>query len=597
MSRRALVAAAVLLVASAGCTEERRSVDPDVITSEPSGPTGPTGPTTTVVVPSGAPPYVDVTDSAGLRLAGNTVDESAARCGGGKRLERTFPDLIRDGGESLDVDLCQNERMGAGVAVGDVNGDGLPDIYVTRMDEAGRLFVAESPLMYRDATESSGVGGLDEPSMGAAFADVDNDDDLDLVVSTTSSRAFSLFVNDGSGRFVDEGRERGVALDNGSPHMGMSIAVGDIDRDGFVDLLTTEWRSPFVAPDSSYNARLLRNEGASNPGHFEDRTEAAGVELERPANPAWSMGAQFADLDGDGWQDLAVTSDYGTSRLFWNDGDGTFTDGTEAAGVGTDENGMGSAIADVDGDGRPDWFVTGIYSDRDFCSNAGCGFGRSGNRLFHNEGNRRFTDVTNAAGVRDAGWAWGAAFLDIGNRGHLDLITAAGYEFSIFEEFGAFAQQPMRTWANDGTGHFGLVEDRRGLTTRDGKAVLVFDADLDGRLDVLITTPGTSPELFHNETAAAGHHLRVRVRGTRSNHDGLGAVVTIRPVADGPVITREVTSTTGYLAWSETVVHVGLGDRIAPVAEVEVLFPASGRRVVRQDVPVDQTLEIVEPDS
>lgn len=586
---------ALLALGVASCTDERDDAESTTTTSAAP-------PTTTfgmapssAVAADGASPFVDVTDAAGLALSASSVAESGERCDDGARLRADFPELVEEGGDSLDVDICQNERMAAGVAVGDVNGDGLDDIYVARVDEPGRLFVATARLQYADRTAELGVDVIDEPSAGAVFADIDDDGDLDLFVSTMSSTRFRLLVNDGTGHFVDESERRGVAFDDDSPHMGMSVAVGDVDRDGDVDLFTTEWRSPFVAPDRPYHARLLVNRGPERPGEFEDGTADAGLDLELPANPAWSMGAQFVDLDGDGWQDLAVTSDYGTSRLFWNDGDGTFTDGTSEAGVGTDENGMGSVVVDVDGDGLLDWFVTGIYSDVDFCSNPGCGFGRSGNRLYLNNGDRTFRDATDDAGIRDAGWAWGAAFVDVANSGTLDLIAASGYEFFLFEEFVTFADQPTRFWRGDGAGRF-VPSGDGGITTRDGKGVAVFDADRDGRLDVLVARPGARAELFHNQSPGAGHYLRVEARGTTSNHFGLGAVVTVRVTPDGPTIRREIGSATGYLGWSEPTVHVGLGADVDVVAEVTVEFPASGREVVRRDVPVDQLLTVVEDD-
>jgi enediyne biosynthesis protein E4 len=449
---------------------------------------------------------------------------------------------------------------------------------------------------FEDITASAGVAAARKVSVSASFADIDNDGDEDLMVTTLSSRRFYLYVNDGRGHFREEGRARGFALDNGSAHMGMSVAAGDYDHDGYVDLFTTEWRPVQLGAAAVTDARLLHNLGPAHPGFFEDVTAKAGVSLVEPLNPAWSFAAQFVDLDGDGWQDLAVTSDFGTSRLFWNRRDGTFVDGTERAGVGTDENGMGSTIADYDGDGRPDWFVTGIFSRTSLCGpGPPCGFGQTGNRLYRNLGNRRFEDVTDAAKVRDGGWGWGAAFLDATNSGRLDLVMAGGFSFTRFPKYEVFAAGPMHYWQRGSGGSFTDVTAQTGLDARDGKGLVVFDANGDGRLEVLVVSPGGSPRLFRNTTANHDHWLGVAVTGVDSNRDGIGAVVSIRVHAGDAPVRSEIGSVTGFLGESERTAHFGLGSFDGRVAEVRVRWPATGRENVLRNVKVDRTLHVTEP--
>jgi len=176
-------------------------------------------------------------------------------------------------------------------------------------------------------------------------------------------------------------------------------------------------------------SRLLHNLGAANPGHFEDVTAAAGLDVYRASHfysgasdtNAYRFSSTFADFDRDGHPDLAIAGDFKTSQLFWNNGDGTFTDGTIAAGVGSDEDGMGTTIGDFDGDGRLDWFISALVDNPPAIED------HSGNRLYRNNGDRTFADQTDLGGVRDSGWSWGTTFLDHDNDSDLDLFVTNGW--------------------------------------------------------------------------------------------------------------------------------------------------------------------------
>ncbi len=478
---------------------------------------------------------------------------------------------------------CDVDRMTGGAAVADVDGDGCPDLFATRLDAPDLLFRNDCAGGFTDATAAAGLAGFDLHSNGAAFADIDNDGDPDLLVTVVgngsgpSNRNY-LFVNDGSGVFTEEAVARGAALASTDPRLTWSVAFGDFDRDGFVDFHVTEWLA-------SAHSRLLRNRGAAAPGHFEDVTEAVGLSFAGVNGFA----STFVDLDGDGWQELAVAGDFGTSRLFWNEG-GTFTDGTVAAGVGTDENGMGSAFGDYDGDGDLDWFVTSIFDPDASCDGGNCIWGYTGNRLYENEGGRVFRDATDDAGVRDGRWGWGTVFFDMDNDGDLDLVMTNGMDVAHTGIEDAFNADPMRLWENDGSGAMTEVSAAAGLTdTASGKGLLTFDYDGDGDLDLFVVNNAGAPRLYRNDLAGDARWLRLRIEGDGSSREALGARVEVWPRYDGPPQVREVGAASHFLGQSEPELHFGLGPGIERVDRVRVTWPATGRVIGWHALPTNAT--------
>lgn len=505
--------------------------------------------------------------------------------------------------------FSQGPFFTGGAAAGDFDGDGWLDLYVTRLHAPGILFRNRGDGTFEDVTEAAGLTALARDSNGAGWADVDNDGDLDLYVTTLgeSAQRFYLFINDGTGRFTEEGIERNAAIAGEDPHHGFGVSFGDYDRDGWLDVHVSEWRYDYENPTRARsNARLLRNRGAAAPGFFEDVTDRAGVAMddviptESRVSGTFAFASTWTDLDGDGWLDLAIAADFGTSRLFWNNGDGTFTDGTIAAGVGTDENGMGSAIGDYDGDGRLDWFVTSIYDPDDFCGapEMSCIWGLTGNRLFRNEGGRRFSDHTDVAGVRDGGWGWGAAFLDYDNDGDLDLVMTNGVRFAFLPEFELsivpFQRDPMRLWHND-DGVMTEVGAREGVTDHGvGKSVLVLDYDNDGDLDIFVTNNAGRPVLYQNRGNNNGW-LRIVLEGAAENRNAIGARIAVRTDSDAKAQIREIHSGSGFLGQSELTAHFGLGPGSDPVFEVRITWPGSQEEQVLRDVARNQVLTVVEP--
>jgi hypothetical protein len=483
-------------------------------------------------------------------------------------------------------------HMSGGAAAGDFDRDGLLDVYVTRLDAPGILYRNVGGGRFEDATEASGLAAARSGGNGAGFADLDNDGDLDLYVTNLLARRFDLFINGDDG-FLEDGVARGAAIDTDDRHHGFSVAFGDYDRDGYLDLHTTEWVQLPDGVTAENHARLLRNRGPEAPGFFDDVTDAAGVNLlEGPRGTRTSFASSFSDLDADGWPELVVAADFNTSRLFWNAGDGTFIDGTAFSQVGTDLNAMGSALGDYDGDGDTDWFVTAIYDPDYLCDNVTCGWGTTGNRLYRNEGDRHFTDATDAAGVRDGGWGWGTAFFDPDNDGDLDLVMTNGVDFPN-DEAALFRSDATRLWRNDGDGAFSEVAADVALDDRgDGRGLLVFDYDDDGDEDLLIVQHEGRPKLYRNDGGNARGWLRVRLRGSASNRDGIGARVSlIRRKGERPLV-REIRAGSQFLGQSELVAHFGLGDLAGRVFELRVQWPSGQTRVLR-DVP-SRTTQLIE---
>ncbi|MDG1983052.1 MAG: CRTAC1 family protein [Planctomycetota bacterium] len=531
--------------------------------------------------------FVDVTDAAGLAVP----QGAGLQIGFGAGLEQL--------------------QMTGGAAAGDFNGDGWVDLFVTMLDRHDVLFANlgvdgnGDHRGFRDVTARCfPAPGPGPRSNGAVFGDIDNDGDEDLYLTSVGSTRYQLWINDGEGHFRERARQRGAAVETTRFHSGQSPALGDFDRDGWLDLYVTEWVLMHPSFPVAPHTRLLRNRGAAAPGHFEDVTAAAGLDLGMETgssalgNPtgAFQFTPRFSDLDGDGWPDLAIAGDFLTSHLFWNNGDGTFTEGTAAAGVGGDQNGMGATIADYNGDGLLDWFVTSIYDRVNDCTQGSCGWGSTGNRLYLNAGGRGFVDGTDAAGVRDGGWGWGATSLDYDNDGDVDLTMTNGIDWDALSNDDHFIDDPMRLWRNDGA-TFTEVAQSVGLTaTAKGKGYLTLDYDRDGDLDLYVVHHGEVPVLYENVGGDQNDWIQLDLVGSASNRDAVGAFVRLTAAPGVPEQVRETSRGSNFLSSDEDLVHFGLGapSSQGTVARIEVRWP-SGQTTVLTDVARNQRHTVVEP--
>jgi hypothetical protein len=499
------------------------------------------------------------------------------------------------------------ETMPGGVALFDYDGDGKLDVFFANgaavpgleKDEpkyANRLFRNEGGLKFRDVTETAGLRGAGY-SMGVAAADYDNDGRTDLFVAGVHRQA--LYRNVG-GRFEDVTATAGVA----SAQWAVGGGWFDYDNDGRLDLLVvnyTVWTADMdrFCGDSARGIRvychpkwfaavpltLYRNRGD---GTFEDVTTKSGLARYKGRG----MGIAFADYDEDGFADVYVTNDKLPSFLLHNRKDGTFEDSALLAGVSLPEHGqdisaMGVDFRDYDNDGRPDILVTAL---------AGESF-----PLFRNTGRGLFQDVTYRSRLSPlvaARSGWGDGFFDLDDDGWKDIFTANAHVNDAIEKFSKDTYlQTNSAFVGAGDGTFAEASAASGLDAgppRAHRGAAFGDLDGDGRIDVVVTALGAPAELWHNETAGAGHWLDVRLVGTKSNRDGIGAVVKITARSDPRWREQfnQMTTAVGYASSSAGPVHFGTGSATR-LDTVEVRWPSGTVQTLR-DVPADQVLTVRE---
>lgn len=484
--------------------------------------------------------------------------------------------------------------IGGATAAADLNGDGWTDLLLARLPGKLQAFINQGDGTFVDQAASRGLGAAEDIN-GIAVGDLSNSGHPDIFLAPRSGDRFFLYVNDGSGNFVERAVERGADVTvAGEPHKGQSVSLVDYDRDGYLDIHVAEWGSVPGANGDQY-AVLLRNRGREAPGHFQNATSGTGLVQPHFGTINWGFVPGWADFDQDGLVDLAYVSDFGTSQFWWNNGDGTFTQSRDSARTAFDRSGMGIAIADFDRDGWLDYYVTSIavVSGDVLVSDA---------RLYRYAGNRQFEDVAAAQGVMHSEWGWGAAFFDANNDGLSDLIATNGYGFNRAVA-GGTSDSPLRIedprtdrtrlFINNGSTFSEQGADWGVVDTGLGRGLAVLDYDNDGDEDVVIGQSYGPWILYRNDSDAATRSwLRFRFRGTVSNRDGFGTLV--RVTTGGETQTLLYHPTNAYIGQREPLLHFGLGDALL-ADRVEVTWP-SGARQVLTDVSARRIVELHEPD-
>ncbi len=526
--------------------------------------------------PPPAPVFVDVTRASGI--------DFHLTCGGPQK-------------------LYIMESMCGGVAFIDYDNDGWPDIFLVNGATLEGLKTGKSPTSklyhnnhdgtFTDVTEKSGLAPRGW-CFGAAVGDYDNDgwDDLYITCLTGSF----LYKNNGGGTFKDVTAQAGV----GNPgRWGTSAAFGDYDRDGHLDLYVTNYvdidlnklpefgSTPFckyrgIAVScgprglAGSRDRLYHNNGD---GTFTDVSEAMNID----AGSYYGLGVIWADYDGDGWPDIYVANDSSPNLLYHNNQGKSFTEVAMTAGVayssdGHEQAGMGVDFGDYDNDGWPDLVKINFSDDA--------------NNLYHNNGDGTFDDRADVAGFAEVSipfLGFGVHFLDYDNDGWKDILVANGHVNPQVDEhaFGVTYAQRALLFHNLRDGRFEEIGLRAGPALRQrrvGRGLAVADFNKDGAVGALISNLDGTPTLLRNALKPRGHWLQLKLIGVRSNRDAYGARVEI--VAAGMKQMDEVRANSSFLSASDSRLHFGLGSATR-VDQVVVRWP-SGLVERLVSVPADR---------
>ncbi|EDY81647.1 FG-GAP repeat domain protein [Verrucomicrobiia bacterium DG1235] len=489
--------------------------------------------------------------------------------------------------------------IGSGIALGDIDGDGLADVFSVGKDSSNRLYLNLGDLVFQECSGDRGVAEKTGIGAGVSMVDIENDGDLDIYVVYTGSEN-ELYLNDGSGYLREAAEEWGLALSTGSN----APSFADYDRDGDLDLyLQCNFLSSSGLAEGMPDI-LLENVG----GRYVDRSEEAGI-----SGRAQGHAAIWWDFDEDGWPDLYVANDFEPAdRLYRNNGDGTFTDVIHSHFVTSPYSAMGADFGDLNNDSRMDMFVgemaprdsekyqrtlatiatKSIYAPRYSASQY------MQNMLSVKIGQSQFAEISRMAGLFATDWTWAPRVLDFDNDGLQDMLFTNGMIRAFHDgDIGLKSEKARTGWQrmayfkssprydernllyrNAGGLDFDEVGESLGFSKVGVSFSAAFaDLDLDGDLDIVVSEMDEELSLYRNE-AATGSSVSIRLQGVESNRFGVGAKLWLYCGED--VYYRELSLTRGYLSTDEPVLHFGIGEHLE-VNRLEIEWPSGFQQTVR----------------
>ena len=572
--------------------------------------------------------------------------------------ERSKVDFVNEMDESHPLRrLYASAMVCGGVAVGDVDADGKPDLFFTNGPSQNRLFRQTGDLVFADITDKAGVSGGKAWGVGATMADADNDGDLDIYVCNHDGPN-QFFINDGKGVFRDEAEARGVAISDASH----TPAFCDYDRDGDLDffLLTNRFYHPqgklppdtpvldmstpgkiSVKPeyakyiritgvdpntkqvhwsDTGRHDYLFKNDGK---GNYTDATKAAGIE-----SFGYGLSATWWDFNDDGYQDLYVGNDFNSPDYFYrNNGDGTFTDIVKNSVPHTTWFSMGADFGDLDEDGLPDFLIADMSGTNHYKQKTAMGAMSDSaeflatavprqymrNALYLNTGTSRFREAAYLTGLADTDWTWTVKLEDLDNDSRLDVFFTNGMSKNFNESDSKLAldfRDGETQWDRHVRAKTPELREQNvsyrnlgGLEFEDASKAWGLDhvgmsfgsvhTDLDQDGDLDLVVVNLAEPVSIYRNGSPRNRATVSLQGTHSNRRGVGARITLS--AGGKEQEREVVIVRGYLASHEAKAHFGLGDAVA-IDSLIVRWP-SGHRQEFTNLEGNAHFVITEPNS